>query len=433
MDFVYQGKNPPTKLAAMASASNAMITSNQDHWLADSGTFDHLTANLNSLSNQSQYKGPKQVIVGNGQSLPINHIGNNTLHTKYHNFILKNVLYVPRIAMILLSVHKCCLHNNCSCYFDANQIKIQDIPTGRLLYKGLSENGVYPIYSKNFISSLPHVNFESSSKQHHVSIESLFPAAFLVNKANNWLLWHHRIGHPSNKVLDVALSSLHIFCPSHSDNGLTHCRHCLSGKMHQFLFPVSTFHASKPLELMHSDVWGPAPVTSTNDFQYYLLFVDEYSKFSWLYLLKHKSDVLDIFKFVKATVETQLDSKIKVLRTDNGGEYTSHAFKHFYSTQGLIHQFSCPYTPQQNGVAARKHRHIIECALTMLSHSQLPPSYWLYAISTAVHVINRLSTPLLKNLTPSELLFKSKPDITHLRSFGCVCFPLLKPYNSHKL
>ena len=416
MDFVYQGKNPPTKLAAMASASNAMITSNQDHWLADSGTFDHLTANLNSLSNQSQYKGPKQVIVGNGQSLPINHIGNNTLHTKYHNFILKNVLYVPRIAMNLLSVHKCCLHNNCSCYFDANQIKIQDIPTGRLLYKGLSENGVYPIYSKNFISSLPHVNFESSSKQHHVSIESLFPAAFLVNKANNWLLWHHRIGHPSNKVLDVALSSLHIFCPSHSDNGLTHCRHCLSGKMHQFLFPVSTFHASKPLELMHSDVWGPAPVTSTNDFQYYLLFVDEYSKFSWLYLLKHKSDVLDIFKFVKATVETQLDSKIKVLRTDNGGEYTSHAFKHFYSTQGLIHQFSCPYTPQQNGVAARKHRHIIECALTMLSHSQLPPSYWLYAISTAVHVINRLSTPLLKNLTPSELLFKSKPNITHLKT-----------------
>ena len=118
---------------------------------------------------------------------------------------------------------------------------------GRLLYKGLSENGVYPIYSKNFISSLPHVNFKSSSKQYHVSIESLFPAAFLVNKANNWLLWDHRMGHPSNKVLDVALSSLNISCPSHSDNGLTHCKYCLSGKMHQFSFPASTFHASKPL------------------------------------------------------------------------------------------------------------------------------------------------------------------------------------------
>ena len=124
MNFAYQGKHPPTKLTAMASASNVAITNNQDPWLADSGTSDHLTANLNNLSVQSQYKGPEQVTTGNGQSLPINHIGNTTLHTKYHNFILKNVLHVPRIAMNLLSVHKFYLHNNCFCYFDANEIKI---------------------------------------------------------------------------------------------------------------------------------------------------------------------------------------------------------------------------------------------------------------------------------------------------------------------
>ena len=124
MNFAYQGKHPPAKLAAMASASNVAITNNQDPWLADFGTLDHLTANLNNLSVQSQYKGPEQVTTGNGQSLPINHIGNTTLHTKYHNFILKNVLHVPRIAMNLLSVHKFYLHNNCFCYFDANEIKI---------------------------------------------------------------------------------------------------------------------------------------------------------------------------------------------------------------------------------------------------------------------------------------------------------------------
>ena len=157
MDFAFQGKNPPTKLAAVASASNAAITNNQDPWLADLGTSNHLTANLNNLSLQSQYKGPEQVIMGNGQSLPINHIGNGTLSTKYHNFILKNVLHVPRIAMNFLSVHKFCLDNNYSCHFDAHELKIQDIPMGRLLYKGLSENGVYPIYLKNFIKS-PSVN-----------------------------------------------------------------------------------------------------------------------------------------------------------------------------------------------------------------------------------------------------------------------------------
>ena len=346
--------------------------------------------------------------------------------------------------MNLLLVHKFCLHNNCSSYFNANHIKIQDIPTGRLLYKGLSENGVYPIYSKNFNKSPSYFNsmsfshkhshFNSESSPHkHPSVVASFPSSFHVNKQNKWLLWHHRLGHPSDKVLDVALSSIDNISISDNNKSFSHCKHCLSGKMHQFSFPVSVFQASKPLELVHSNVWGPAPVKSSKDFQYYVLFVDEYSKFTWLYLLKHKFDVLNIFKFFEVTAENQLDSKIKVLRTDNSGEFTSNAFKNFCSSHGLIQQFSCPHTPQQNGVAERKHRHIVECALTMLSYSQLPPSYWSYAVSTAVHIINRLPTPILQNSTPWEVLFKYKPEITHLRSFGCVCFPLLRSYNTHKL
>ena len=81
----------------------------------------------------------------------------------------------------------------------------------------------------------------------------------------------------------------------------------------------------------------------------------------------------------------------------------------------------------------RKHRHIVEYALTVVSHSQLPPSYWSYVVSIAVHIINRLPTPILNNSTPWEVLFKSKPDLTHLRSSGYICFPLLRPYNAHKL
>ena len=131
------------QLLAMATASNVAITSNQDPWLANS-----LTTNLNNLSTPSQYKGAEQVTVRNGQALPINNIGNSSIHTKYHKFILRSVLYVSKIAMNLLFVRKFCLHNNCSCHFDANELKIQDILMGGLLYRGLSENGVYPIYSK---------------------------------------------------------------------------------------------------------------------------------------------------------------------------------------------------------------------------------------------------------------------------------------------
>ena len=254
MDFAYQGKNPPLKLAAMANASNATIANNQDPWLANSSTSDHLTTNFNNLLVQSQYKGPEQITVGNGQSLPINHIGNATLHTKYHNFTLKNVLHVPRIALNLLSVHKFYLHNNCSCYFYANQIKIQDIPTGKLLYKGLSENGVYPIYSKHFNKSLPHFNSKSSPLKSHSSASSSFLSSFHVNKSNKWLLWHHRLGHPSDAVLNTALSSVGHACISNANKTFPHCKHCLSGKMHQFSFPIFVFQASKPLELVHSDV-----------------------------------------------------------------------------------------------------------------------------------------------------------------------------------
>ena len=118
---------------------------------------------------------------------------------------------------------------------------------------------------------------------------------------------------------------------------------------------------------------------------------------------------------------------------DSGGEYTSNAFNHFYSSYGIIHQTSCPYTPQQNGTTKRKYRHLIECSFTMLSHSNLPLSYWSYVVSTTTHMINRLPTPLLHNKSPWEVLFKSKLDLLHLRTFGYTCFPLLRPYNKHKL
>ena len=116
--------------------------------------------------------------------------------------------------------------------------------------------------------------------------------------------------------------------------------------MHQFSFDKYDFKACKPLELIHFDVQGLAPITSINDFQYYVLCVDDYSKFTWLFLLKFTSDVFDVFKYFKATVENQLESNIKILRTDRGGEFTSNSFKRFCSLNGSIQHLSYPHTPQ---------------------------------------------------------------------------------------
>uniref|UniRef100_A0A2N9FUI2 Integrase catalytic domain-containing protein n=1 Tax=Fagus sylvatica TaxID=28930 RepID=A0A2N9FUI2_FAGSY len=153
------------------------------------------------------------------------------------------------------------------------------------------------------------------------------------------------------------------------------------------------------LPIQNIDLWGPAPVTASNDFRFYLVFVDEFTKFTWVYLLKHKSDTFQVFTQFRAMIETQFSLPIKILRTDCGGEFLSTPFNQFCLSKGIIHQLSCPHTPQQNGVAERKHRHLVQCALALLSQSKLPLSYWSYAISTAAHIINKLPTPNLDSTT----------------------------------
>ena len=107
--------------------------------------------------------------------------------------------------------------------------------------------------------------------------------------------------------------------------------------MHPLPFNKSEFYSTKPLELIHTDVYDLALITSVNHFRYYLILIDDYTKFTLMYLLKYKSDVFDIFKYFKAIVENQLNSTIKILRTDGGGEFTLNGFNHFYSTHGIIH------------------------------------------------------------------------------------------------
>uniref|UniRef100_A0A2N9J0D9 Integrase catalytic domain-containing protein n=1 Tax=Fagus sylvatica TaxID=28930 RepID=A0A2N9J0D9_FAGSY len=384
MNFAYQGKNPTTKLAAMASASNLHYTQGAETWLTDTGATDHITANANNLSPQAPYQGQEQVSVGNGQNLPIQNIGNSQLHTKYHKFQLRNVLHVPKIASNLLSVHKLCLDNNCSCYFDAKKLLIQDLPTGRLLYKGQSSNGVYPIQSHLFHS----IANKTACVAHSIS-------------SDKWHLWHSRLGHPSSNVLHNIFPCFSTV--PNSKSVIEHCHHCLAGKMHQLPFPISNKTVTSPFELIHADLWGPAPTP------------------------------FKVFTQFRAMIETQFSLPIKILRTDCGGEFLSTPFNQFCSSKGIIHQLSCPHTPQQNGVAERKHRHLVQCALALLSQSKLPLSYWSYAISTAAHIINKLPTPNLGNQSPWDALYQVAPDLSHLRTFGCECFPLLTPYNSHKL
>jgi hypothetical protein len=131
-------------------------------------------------------------------------------------------------------------------------------------------------------------------------------------------------------------------------------------------------------------------------------------------------------------MENHLGTSIKTLRTDCGGEYANNDFRNFCSNSGIIHQFTCPHTSQQNGVAERKHRHIVDMSLTLMSQSSLPFCYWSYAFSTAIFLINRLPSLHRGSSSPWETLFAKSPNYSLFKNFGCACFPLLRPYTKHK-
>lgn len=149
--------------------------------------------------------------------------------------------------------------------------------------------------------------------------------------------------------------------------------------------------------------------------------------------LKRKSDVFLAFSNFKTQMENMLSTTIKSIRIDGGGEFINNKFAELLSTNGIFHQVSCPYTPSQNGVAERKHRHIIETTVALFQTASMPTEYWGEAVLISVYLISRLRTTIIRGATPYFKLYNKEPDYNFLRVFGCECFPCLKPYAHSKL
>ena len=166
-------------------------------------------------------------------------------------------------------------------------------------------------------------------------------------KSDVLLLWHYKLGHPSSRLLHSALKPFfHSITLSQIEDCCSSCEYCISAKMHKYPLTKTPIVSNFVLVVVHSDVWGPAPLSSILGFSYYMIFVDDYTRFTWLFLLKHKHEVLSVFKHFKALVENQFSTKLKVLRTDNGTKYTNSAFQAFCSSYSIMYQTSCPHTLQ---------------------------------------------------------------------------------------
>ncbi|RVW98628.1 Retrovirus-related Pol polyprotein from transposon TNT 1-94 [Vitis vinifera] len=378
-------------VASVAQPGNASAclthTSSLGPWILDSGASDHLSGNKDLFSSITTTSDLPTVTLANGSQTVAKGIG---LALPLPSLPLTSVLYTPECPFNLISISKITRTLNCSITFSDKFVTLQDRSTGKTIGIGRESQGLY------------HLTSDSS------------PAVCISTDAP--LLIHNRLGHPS-------LSKFQKMVSRFSTLSSLSCESCQLGKHTRVSFPKRLNNRAKsPFELVHTDVWGPCRTASTLGFQYFVTFIDDYSRCTWLFLMKNRAELFSIFQKFYAEIQTQFNISIRVLRSDNAREYFS-AIYFIYVSSWDFHQSSCAHTPQQNGVAERKNRHLVETARTILLHSNVPFRFWGDAVLTACYLINRMPSSVLHDQIPHFLLFPDQPlYFLPPRVFGCTCF-----------
>ncbi|MCO5546822.1 hypothetical protein L7F22_000258 [Adiantum nelumboides] len=348
----------------------------------------------------------KKVTCANNASYPIKGVGKILITiSDGSDLCLPDVLYVPGIKKNLLSVSSLA-KNGLRVIFEDDRCIVRDRENGySLITTGMLENGLFVLdrYEKQIQACIAETKTQAMQDAE---------------------LWHARFGHVGygslmtlqrhNMVHDLSLLEMP---PRHV------CECCVLRKMHRFAFSQDgSVRATRKLQLVHSDVCGPMRMPSVGNSFYFVTFIDDFSRFCWVYPLKAKSDVFAIFQHYVSMVENETSCKVQTLRTDRGGEYMSGAFKDFLGKKGIKHQCTMPYTLQQNGVAKRKNRSLMEMARCMLKAKSLPHNLWMEAVACAAHVLTRCPTRALKTITPYESWYDKKSSVSYLCVFGCLSY-----------
>ena len=218
-----------------------------------------------------------------------------------------------------------------------------------------------------------------------------------------------------------------------------HCEICQFAKHTGTSFPRLQYKPSTPFSLVHSDVWGPSRIKNISGARWFVSFVDDHTRLTWVFLMKNKSEVGQIFQSFNNMIQTQFTTKIRILKTDNAKEYFKDSLSSYLLDQGIIHISSCVDAPQQNGVAKRKNRHLLEVARCLLFSANVPKSFWDEAVLTATYLINRMPSRTLGFHCPSKVFLHSFPHTRAVSTdlppkiFGCTSFVHVHPQHRSKL
>jgi len=267
--------------------------------------------------------------------------------------------------------------------------------------------------------------------------ENIGQASIVMNPNRNidLLNWHKRMGHLNARDLMklVKRESISGIKPNGDKvNELLSCDVCLRGKMSELPFTKATEICTEKLNIIHSDVVGPMRVKSFGGARFFVTFIDDSTRWCEIYTLKNKSEVLECFKTYKSLVEKQTGARIKQFQSDNGREYCNTAFDQFLEREGIHRRLSIPHTPQQNGVAERMNRTIMDMARCLMLQSQLPRGFWAEAIVAACYIRNRCPTSSLGGDIPYEKWTNKPVSLDHLRVFGSNVYILDKVQGKDK-
>jgi hypothetical protein len=350
-------------------------------------------------------------MTADGTPMPLAGVGSVvTLHLS-----LLKVYLIPKIKLNLASVGQIYDSGDCLVMFSGSFCCVQDLQSQKLIVTGRRENELYILDElKVSIAAAAAATTTVDLSSFRLSLSS-----------SSFYLWHSRLSHVSSSRLRFLASTGALGNLKTCD--IFYCSGCNLAKFSTLPFNRSISVSSSPFNLIHFDVWGPSPIATKGGSRYYVSFIDDHTHYCWVYLMKHRSEFFEIYAAFRALIKTQHSAVIKCFRCDLGREYTSNKFCQLLALDGTIHQTSCTDTPEQNSVAERKHRHIVETARSLLLSAFIPSEFWGEAVLTAVSLINTIPSSHSSGLSHFEKLYGYVPDYSSFRVFSCTCF-VLRPH-----
>lgn len=410
----YSSSDESAGLIAQHALSTTCESGND--WIVDSGATCHMCHDRAIFRSYHELEKPVKITLGDGRQVEALGQGDVSIKVKlradkYKKLRLHDVLLVPDLSYNLLSVAKASEYGKTT-VFDKHGCEIRDRDGGIVAYA-------------ERVGSL--FRFRGCVDEQR---------AFLVKKSDDdCILWHQRYGH-------IGWDRLNTLAKESMVNGFDYrpavmerfCEPCVQGKQTRNSFKgKSGIQTTKPMELVHSDVCGKMGAPSLGGSEYVVTFVDDYTRYTWTYMIRKKSEVFQKFKEWKAVTEKSIGASVKTLRSDNGGEYVSKEFEAYLRVEGIRHEYTIPKTPEQNGVAERLNRTLGEMVRSMMSDSQLPKAFWAETFATATYLHNRSPTKPLGRMTPFEAWTGRKPTVGHLKRFGCAAYAHIPKDERRKL